>query len=376
MRIAQLTELIDPTPPQKSGGVTRIVSSITEELVRRGHQVTLFGPKDSKTTARLVSVTDTALRNDTNLRSDGFELLFEYSKISSLESIIEKQDEFDIIHDHIGWRFLMFSGLIRKPIVSTIHGPTNNPPYRPYIFKKISAANKNVGFVTISKRQQMLLPEIQYAANIYHGIDFTNLTFEADEGEYFIYLGRITSEKGVHLAIDAAKAANSKLFIVGRCVTDQDRIYFEEKIKPHLKNKDVEYLGEIGDEEKNKLIGNAKAMINPIQWEEPFGLVMVESMACGTPVIAFANGSVPELIRDGETGFIINEGENWQIKSIIQKTGVNGLSEAVEMINRLDPAAYKKMRSSCRQDVEKNFTVERMVDDYEQLYNKIIQNNS
>lgn len=372
MKIAQIAELLEKVPPQKSGGVGRIVSTLTEELHKRGHNVSLFASADSKTDTKLVPVVPRPLLEDKILTMPESEKALEHYKSISINELVENQDSYDIIHDHIGWRLLLYAPLIHKPIVSTIHGPMNLA-YRKKVYTDIVDKASNVHFISISKNQRRLGPKLPYVANIYHGIDLTNLTLGLAPQDYFVYLGRITEEKGLDIAISAIKATGNKLVIAGKPFGNQDQKYFDKKISPFIDNKKIKYIGEVDEKQRQGLLSRAWGLINPIQWEEPFGLVVTEAMASGTPIITFAIGSMPEIVQDGRTGFVVKIKSNEEKNQIIKQTGPKGIIEAVDKLSKMPKNEYKNMRRYCRAHVEKNFTVEKMVSGYEKVYQKVLK---
>ncbi|MFA6963917.1 MAG: glycosyltransferase family 4 protein [Patescibacteria group bacterium] len=373
MKIAILAELLDPVPPSKSGGVNRIAFWLAEGLVKRGHNVTLFASSNSETSAKLVPVIEKSIREDAELCSSGFEALNEHYKNKALDEIVRLQEDFDVIHDNIGWRFLMHASLINKPIVSTIHAPVGSPPYRARIYTEISKM-KNVSLVTVSKHQQEIFDSIEYHNFVYNGIDLSKIKFTTEKGNYFVFLGRITEEKGVHLAIEAAKKAGVQLKIAGGYPRLEDKLYFEERIKPQIDNQQIFYVGEVNDAEKSELLAGSIALVNPMQVEEAFGLVMAESMAAGKPAIVYANGSAPELIIDGKTGYLIDPAEGKVDRGrVIAKTGVGGLEQAIRKIDSLGDAEYEGMAVASHNHAREKFDIEKMVDSYERLFIELLR---
>lgn len=331
-----------------------ITSQITEGLVRKGHEVTLFASGDSKTSAKLVSVTDTALVNmkdfdfnDLDTRRD-----WEYLLISKAYQVA-KQGEFDIIHSQFDKRSAYFSPLLDTPTVSTLHSPLSGN------LRKILKHFKNTQFwVSISNAQRKKFPDLNYINTIYHGLDLEKIKFCPKPEDYLAFVGRIRTEKGTHLAIKVAQKVDSKLKIAGE-PSPKEQKYFNQKIKPYF-NSDIQYLGLVLHKNIFDFLGNARALLFPIQWEEPFGLVMIEAMATGTPVVAFGRGSVPEIVKDGETGFVIKPGD------------VDAMAEAVRKIQKMPNSEYSKMRQNCRQHVKDNFSIEKMISGYEKVYQKIL----
>ncbi|MGH1396862.1 MAG: glycosyltransferase family 4 protein [Trichormus sp.] len=341
MRIAQISPLSERVPPTAYGGTELIVSLLTDELVRRGHEVTLFASGDSISLANLVSVHPCALRLDSTVKEPGiYEML-------QLGSVYEQAAEFDIIHSHMGCASLPYANLVNTPTVHTLHGifTTDN--------EKLFRYGKEQSFVSISNSQRELRLGLNYVATVYNGIDISSYKFhpQPEEPPYLAFLGRISPEKGTHLAIKIAKETGWRLKIAGK-IDIVDLKYYEQEIKPLIDGKQVEYLGEANHTQKNALMGGAVATLFPITWREPFGLVMVESMAAGTPVIAMKLGSTTEVISHGKTGFICNSIE--------------------EFIPSLDKIADLD-RYSCRKYVENRFSLQHMTDGYEAVYQQILQ---
>lgn len=354
-------------PPGDSGAPEKIMSVIAEELVKRGHEVTLFASGDSKTAASLVSVTDHATGLDPNIKQ-GKHIEYEHLLISKCFEMA-KEGRFDIIHSIFDTRSAYYAPLVSTPVVSTLHSPLDE--IRVDI---LSHFKRSQYFVSISNAQRVPLLDLQYAQTIYHGIDILALNFsENPKSENMLFVGRIVPEKGVAEGIAVAQKLNLKIDLLGSANEEGD--FWKETIKPQVDGSLIKYHGHKSGTDIIDFYQNAKVFLFPIQWEEPFGLVMVEAMACGTPVIAFARGSVPEIVKDGVTGFIVNSSEkdkrgDW----IIKKTGIDGLQEAVEKIYAMSSDEYLQMRKNCRRHVEENFTVGKMVDGYENVYKKILEN--
>jgi glycosyltransferase involved in cell wall biosynthesis len=341
MRIAQVSPLWERVPPPAYGGIELVVGLLTDELVRRGHEVTLFASGDSISLAKLESVHPRALRLDKDVKETGiYEML-------QLASVYERADEFDIIHSHMGCAALPYASLVNTPTVHTLHGiftPDN---------QKMFQHAKRQPFISISDAQRDVSLGLNYAATVYNGIDVSSYKFhpQPEEQPYLAFLGRISPEKGPHLAIEMAKRSGWRLKMAGK-VDVVDVEYFEREIKPLIDGKQIEYLGEANHQQKNALMGGAVATLFPITWREPFGLVMVESMAAGTPVIAIKLGSTSEVIADGQTGFVCNN--------------------LTECVNAIDKVAQLD-RYACRQYVENRFSHQSMTDGYEAVYRQILQ---
>lgn len=342
MRIAQVAPLAESCPPALYGGTERVVSYLTEELVAQGHQVTLFASGDSITEAELVACSDKALR-----LSDSVVDALPHHMIL-LERVMRRADEFDVIHFHID---LMHAPVVRAMAVrtlTTLHGRLDLPDLQPFY-----RAFPDLPLVSISNFQRRPLPPVNWAGTVYHGLP-ANVLRPLDKPEgYLAFLGRISPEKRPDRAIEIAVKAGMKLKIAAK-IDRVDRGYWRDKIEPMVRAAGgfVEYIGEITEHEKRDFLGNAHALLFPIDWDEPFGLVMIEAMACGTPVIAYGRGSVPEVVDHGQSGFV-----------------VSGLEEAVSAVARV----AELDRHSVRRTFERRFTVERMTHDYVDLYRAQIQ---
>ena len=293
MRIAQVAPLYESVPPKYYGGTERVVSYLTEELVRQGHEVTLFASGDSVTKARLVSACRRSLRLDKHCVDQMAH------HILLLEQVFRRADQFDVVHFHVD--YLHFALSRRQPTahVTTLHGRLDIPDLVP-LYQEFS----DMPVVSISDAQREPLPWVNWQATVYHGLPDDLYRFRAAPGTSLAFLGRISPEKRVDRAIEIAKRVRMPLKIAGK-VDRVDEDYFESVVKPLLRDPLVEYVGEIGEGVKGEFLGNAYALLFPIDWQEPFGLVMIEAMACGTPVIAYRRGSVPEVMEEGRTGFMV-----------------------------------------------------------------------
>jgi glycosyltransferase involved in cell wall biosynthesis len=340
LRIAQLAPLYERVPPKLYGGTERVVSYITEELVRRGHEVTLFASGDSQTAARLWPGCERALR------LTGRPEMGPYLQLPMISDAYQRAKEnFDIIHSHIDYWSFPFAQLVDVPTVGTMHGRLDIDDLKP-----IYARYRDVPLVSISNAQRRPLDFVNWVATIYHGLPRELLKPRFEPGQYLAFLGRISPEKRPDIAIEVAKKSGIPLKIAAK-VDVVDRDYFEAVIKPRLTPPDVEYIGEIGEVEKSDFLRNAYALMFTIDWPEPFGLAMIEALACGTPVVARPCGSVPEILEPGVTGVI---GDS-----------VDDLVTAVKQVERLS-------RHECRRQFERRFTVECMADRYEEVYRKLI----
>jgi glycosyltransferase involved in cell wall biosynthesis len=334
MHIAMLSPIAWRTPPHHYGPWESVVSLLTEGLVERGIEVTLFATKDSETKARLVGVCPQGYEEDKELIPKVWECLH-------ISEVFERGDEFDIIHNNFDYLPLTYSKMTKTPVLTTIHG-FSSPKILP-VYKKY---NKNCYYASISEADRS--HELEYIATVYHGIDLNQFTFREKIGKYLLFFGRIHNDKGAREAIEISLKSGMRLIMAGII---QDEKYYEQEIKPHLNSNKIDYIGSVSPEQRNKLLGEAYALLHPINFNEPFGLSVVEAMACGTPVIAFKRGSMAEVIHNTKTGFLV--------KSI--EEAVNVL-DYIKDINRLN----------CRKWVEEKFSVDRMVDDYINVYEKIL----
>lgn len=341
MRIAQVAPLWERVPPSTYGGIELVVGLLTDELVRRGHEVTLFASGDSISSAKLVSVHPRALRLDSSIKETGiYEML-------QLGTVYERADEFDIIHSHMGCASLPYTNLVKTPTIHTLHGIFTPDNEKMFQFAKVQP------FVSISDAQREIELGLNYVKTVYNGIDVSSYEFypQPDEPPYLAFLGRISPEKGTHLAIEIAKKSGWRLKIAGK-VDVVDVEYFEKEVKPLIDGEQIEYVGEANHTQKNALMGGAVATLFPITWREPFGLVMVESMAAGTPVIAIKLGSTVEVIDHGKTGFLCSN--------------VDECVSAIAQVADLD-------RYACREYVQSRFSLQAMTDGYEEVYRQILQ---
>ena len=338
MKIAQISPLWESVPPKLYGGTERIVSYITEELVRRGHDVTLFASGDSETTARLRPACPRALRLLTGPvnRDAPFIVMQEHA-------LARDADQFDIIHSHLDFLSFPLSRRCPTPVLTTLHGRLDLPELAP-VFSEYA----DMPVVSISNAQRLPLPQANWQGTVYHGLPDL-YTFHPRPGSYLAFLGRISPEKRPDHAIEIAKRVGIPLRLAAK-VDPVDREYFETKIEPLLDHPLVEYVGEISDAEKCDFLGDAAAVLCPYDWPEPFGIVLIEALACGTPVFAYRRGSIPEIIEDGVTGFICDN--------------INDMVAAMDRLPLLQ-------RQRCRDSFESRFTVQRMTDDYLAIYERM-----
>jgi glycosyltransferase involved in cell wall biosynthesis len=339
MRIAQVAPLWESVPPKLYGGTERVVSYLTEELVRLGHQVTLFASGDSTTAATLVPAWPEALR----LRGTCRDQIAPH--VLMIERVAAQADEFDVIHFHISeLHFPLMRRLSHVAQLTTLHGRLDLDELRP-----LYRAFPDMPLVSISDAQRLPLREASWNATVYHGLPPQRFTFHPSAGSYLAFLGRVSPEKRVDRAIAIATACGLPLRIAAK-IDPADRDYFEREIAPLLDHPLVEFIGEIGEHDKSSFLGGAIALLFPIDWPEPFGLVMIEAMACGVPVVAFRGGSVEEIIEDGVTGFIVD--------------AVEDAVRAVRQIDRID-------RRTCRGTFERRFTARRMAGRYVEVYREL-----
>ncbi len=335
LRLAVLSPIAWPTPPHHYGPWQQVASWITEGMVEAGAQVTLFATTDSATKGRLRALVPSGYEEHEMHARAAWECLH-------ISELFEHAGEFDLIHNHFDFLPLSYSQLVSTPVLTTIHGfssPDIVPVYRKY--------NGTSSYVSISDADRH--PELDYAATVHHGVDVEQLHFNAKPQDYLVFFGRISHDKGTKEAITIAQQSGRKLIMAG---ITPEKEYFEKEIKPSIDNAQVVYVGSVGPEERSKLLGEAAALLHPINFDEPFGLSVIEAMACGTPVIAMNRGSMPELIIDKKTGFL-----------------VHSVVEAVAAVEQLSTIS----RSECRNHVEKKFTVERMVKNYIDVYRKILE---
>ncbi|HEV3004704.1 MAG TPA: glycosyltransferase family 4 protein [Pirellulales bacterium] len=340
MRIAQVAPLDESVPPKLYGGTERVVSYLTEELVRQGHEVTLFASGDSETSAKLVAACPHALWRNESCR----ETLPHHVRL--MELVFHDVSRFDVIHFHCD--YLHFPLLRRSPCpsVTTLHGRLHAADLGPFFDEYLE-----VPLVSISDGQRRPVPFARWEATVHHGLPRGLQTFRERPGEYLAFLGRISPEKRLDRAIAIARRTGMRLKVAAK-IYSEERGYFHDTIEPLLRESAsfVEFIGEVGGREKDRFLGNAKALLFPIDWPEPFGLVMIEALACGTPVVAWRNGSVPEVIDDGVTGFIV-ESED----------------EAVRAVERVESLS----RRACRAAFDARFDVARMANDYVEVYRRV-----
>lgn len=340
MKIAQIAPLIERVPPAKYGGTERVVYEITEQLVKMGHDVTLFASGNSKTSAKLKAIYPKALR-ETRI-----EELYGANALTMLHigNAYQMQDEFDIIHDHNGLFSLPSANICTKPVVMTYHGPFNPDVRRLY------QTLKKPFLVSISNAQIRGVAGINIIGNVYNGLSMKDYPFSESHDGYLLFVGRISLEKGVHYAIQTAINLDLPLIIAAK-LDEVDMPYFNQFIGPHL-SESIRWIGEVNEEERNVLMSKAMCFLHPVTWKEPFGLTLIESMACGCPVVAFKKGSIPEIIVNKKTGFVVSD--------------IHEMIEAVKKINTIK-------REDCRKHALENFNAKIMAERYEKIYLKIIK---
>lgn len=339
MKIAQIAPLYESVPPKLYGGTERIVSYLTEELVKQGHEVTLFASADSQTSAKLIPLVPESLR----LCKNCIDPVAHH--IRAVELLYQQAEQFDIIHSHIDYLTFPLARLNKTPTITTLHGRLDIPDLQP-LYKEFF----DMPLVSISNSQRKPLPFVNWLGMVYHGLPKNLYTFQAKTGKYLAFLGRTAPEKGLDKAIRIAKNFGMPLKIAAK-VDKVDQEYFETVLKPLIENEPlVEFIGEVGGKDKDEFLGQAYALIFSINWPEPFGLVMIEAMACGTPVIAFNCGSVPEIIQNNLNGFIV-ENEKEALEALKQVSSLN--------------------RYSCREYFENHFDAKVMTENYLKLYRKL-----
>ncbi len=343
MRIAQVAPLYESVPPRFYGGTERVVSYLTEELVRMGHRVTLFASGDSKTRAQLVPACPRALRLDHNCRDQMAHHIY------LVEQVLKRAASFDIVHFHIDYLHFPFSRRSSIRHLTTLHGRLDIRDLVP-LYREFS----DVPVASISMSQRAPLGWLDWKANVYHGLPIDLLRFEPNPQQYLAFLGRISPEKRVDRAIEIARRIGMPLKIAAK-VDAADKAYFESEIKKLLSDPGVEYLGEIQQCEKQEFLGKAAGLLFPIDWPEPFGIAMIEAMACGTPVLAFRRGSVPEVVDEGLTGCI-----------------VGGVEQAVRSAGKL----LSISRAGCRRVFEQRFSAHRMAEDYLRTYELLLRSEA
>ncbi len=339
MRIAQVAPLYESVPPKLYGGTERVVSSLAEELVRQGHEVTLYASGDSVTSAHLVAVCPESLRLAPGCKDQIAH------HVLMLDRVFADKDNFDIVHFHIDYLHYPLSCRYGLTHVTTLHGRLDIPDLQP-LYRRFY----DMPVVSISDAQRGPLPFVNWQGTVYHGLPLNRFKAHAKQGRYLAFLGRVSPEKGLDQAIEIAKRAGMELKIAAK-VDRADQEYFDVVIKPLLKHPLIDFVGEIGYPEKNAFLANAYALLFTIDWPEPFGLVMIEAMACGTPVIAYPHGSVPEVMEDGVTGFVVPDA-----------------GAAVQALSRVPQLDRLRIRKRFKQ----RFSATRMANDYLAIYERLV----
>jgi len=337
LRIALLCPLWERVPPPAYGGIEAVVSLLAEGLVERGHQVTLYASGDSITSAELRAVYPRSLRTDPGVVNP------HYYDWSSVFLCAREAHRFDVIHNHAGELPMLLAEFLPTPMLTTSHGPCI--PDTDLIWGSYKGY-----YNTISRAAKTGLPDRGYLGVVYNAVDVASFPYSEDKDDYLLFLSRISPEKGTHHAIEVARRLRRRLIIAGK-VDRVDREYFAEQVEPKIDGQLVQFVGEADAQQKRELFVRASCLLHPVTWPEPFGLVMAEAMACGTPVVAFSQGSVPELVVHGETGYVVRD--------------VDEMADAVGLLDRID-------RRRCREHVARNFDVPQMIDGYVALYERII----
>lgn len=347
MKIVQVAPLEEPVPPKTYGGTELVVYNVIEEMVKLGHEVHLLGTGDSHTSAHLVPIVEESIRNAKTPHNT--EQWRNFMKIFHIPTILKviKELKPDIVHNHCSWRILQFADFIECPMFTTVHGSIASPHER-YTFEKYKTQN----FVSISDNQRLAMPEINWLGTVYNGIDVDAFTLnKKDDRAYFAFLGRTSPEKGLKEICLMIKKTNHVLKIAAK-IDAVDREYFEKEIQPLIDGKQIQFIGEVNHTQKVEFLKNAKALLLWLNWEEPFGLVVVEAMACGTPVIVNKRGSMPEIVVDTKTGFLINT--------------IDDMLAAIEKIQTIKPQA-------CYDHVAKHFSAKKMAQSYVDLARTLVR---
>lgn len=359
MRIAQLAPLWETVPPRSYGGTELVVHLLTEELVKQGHEVVLFAAKASQTSAKLEVCSHYPLRElwekhpeyimDEQISMYPGSPLSIFSELRLLEKVFSQANCFDVIHNHLGFVTLPFANLVETPVVTTLHGAFQARNLYECREQKYFEEYSNLPFVSISDYQRRPCPQLNYVGTVYHGLDVKRYepSFTYSDKGYLAFLGRFCKDKGPHHAIKVAKETGWRLIMAGKVDCADEKEFFQNEIVPHIDNDQIQYIGELNHRQKVDLLQGAAATLCPVTWPEPFGLVLIESMACGTPVIALRNGSIPEIIRHGETGFVMDT--------------VEELTQVMGNIGEID-------RRVCRHHVESHFSMQQMTNEYLEIY--------
>ena len=345
MRVGLISPLYESVPPLLYGGTERVVHNLCRGLSAAGVDVTLFASGDSRSVGRLVSGVAQSLRlaypESPNLVMDTLP-----QNMSYLGQVAALSDDFDILHNHHDYWMLPLARMSRTPLITTLHGQLRMPWLR-----EAYSSFPEAGFISISESQRSALPDLDWRRTIYHGIELADFQFHPMPGQYLAFLGRMSAEKRPDWAIEIALRAGVPIKLAAKIEGKRDREFFEERVKPKIDGRNVEYVGEISEAEKSKFLGEALGLVFPIDWDEPFGLVMIEALACGTPVLARPFGSVPEVMRPGVTGFVSER--------------IDDLVRAVQLLPQLN-------RAHCRRYVADNFSLQKMIEEYLDVYRSTI----
>jgi len=345
LKIALLAPFEEPVPPRQYGGTERVVFNIAEELIKLGHDVTLLASGDSRTSAKLEACVDKAVRVLPESVIPAIRQGLSYAGLSKALFIVSNNG-FDILHNHYGWQFLLFRDLFSCPVVTTLHG-TLAEPTENYMHNRF----REEPFVSISDSQRKHSPKLNYVATVHNGIQVDRFTFNNKPKNYLAFLGRIHPQKGPEYAIKIAKLSKQKLIMAAK-IDPLEIDYFKREIEPLIDGKQIQFIGEVDHKGKVELLRNARALLSPIQWDEPFGLTNIESLACGTPVISMNRGSLPEIIINGEYGYLCST-----------------ITDAVNAVSKIDAIS----RSKCRKYVEENFSAKLMAEKYLEAYKKVLR---
>ncbi len=341
-------------PPNGYGPMQTVITEIVKELSKDDrYDITVYATGDSKLPVKIIPIKESSDILDKSVPD------IKIYEFLALGELLKRRNDYDLISTHVGFHILPFAEYVKCPIIANLQGNYNNPHY----YKIFREYSQSCNFVTISNYQREYLPNLKYAGTVYHGIDAHVYNYSENEFESnkLCFLGRTDPQKGLADAVEVALATNLDLEIGAKIsLTEEASEYFSKKVKPHIDNKKIKFLGEVDLSQKKKLLKTSKALLFPINWDEAFGLVMIEAMACGTPVIAYNRGSVSEIIEDGKTGFVIEKGN---IKKMVDATNV---------INSMSEEEYKKMRQNCRSRFEELFTSEKMVQGYKNIYEKLL----
>lgn len=350
MKIALVAPFEETVPPKKYGGTELVVYNLAEELVKLGHNVTLLASGDSRTSAKLVSCVPRAIRKFKEAQNARINAAYTYGGLVEAIDVLHTK-RFDIVHNHMGWPFFAIKSCVRAPLITTLHNSLKDEYARSHEEKHMYGLYKGTPLVSISKSQRKPFPEFNFIGTVYNGIQVERFSFNAKPDDYLLFFGRFSPEKGPLEAIDIARKTGHRLIMAGK-INDFEKEYFNKILKPHIDGKQINFVGEVGHTTKVKLFKNARAVVAPLRWDEPFGLVNIEAMACGTPVITINRGSSPEIIIDGKVGYLCNN-----VRQMIKRVGD---------IDKID-------RAACRQHVEQHFTAKQMAEAYLKIYQKIIK---